>query len=76
MDKQPRKDSSLYLKYQGRNYEFSLEDLNLDSTSNDEDFKSATALTIGFPVEKLANFVVDRPESGNIRLRPSSLLAD
>lgn len=63
----------VHLRWAGRSYEFSFEDLGVHRQATDKDLKTRLAARLEATPAQLAELVVDRRPHGDIVIRPSAI---
>jgi len=64
---------TLHIRFEGRSLDIPLDDLDVGTLSADNEIKQALAVYLDVPVNKFANYVVDRHETGNLTIRPEAV---
>ena len=72
-----RHTEKIPVRFDGRSYDWALERFGLDGErakgATDEELKRMIAGQLDVAVERLSTYVIDRPETGNIILRPEAI---
>lgn len=63
----------IHVRYQGRSYDFDARELEVDVGSPDNLIRKRVADKLGVSEQRLAHYTVDRPENGNIIVRPEAV---
>lgn len=63
----------LHIRFEGRSTDIPLGDLDIGRVTSDRDVKAAVARYLDVGVEKLAHYVVDRHDTGNLTIRPEAV---
>lgn len=63
----------IHIRFQGQSWRIEVSELDLDIHSSDQDVKRALAQHFEVPVAKLAAYVVERHENGNMTVRPEAV---
>jgi hypothetical protein len=69
----PLKNPQLHIRYAGRSNDVPLSILNLADHSTDAAVLDAVSMYFQIPSGKLAAYVVERYENGNITIRPEAV---
>ena len=72
-----RQVPKVHVRFDGRSYDWALERLGLDieraATADDFEIKQRAAQALDVAPGRLEHHVIDRPETGNIILRPAAV---
>jgi hypothetical protein len=63
----------VHIRFEGRSLEMNERDLQLTTGMSDIDIKERVARRLEVRAEKLRGYVVDRPATGNIVVRPEAV---
>ena len=63
----------IHIRFQGQSWRIEASELDLGIHSSDQDVKRALAQHFEVPVAKLAAYVVERHENGNMTVRPEAV---
>lgn len=63
----------VHIRFEGRSLDLNERDLELTTGMTDADIKARIARRLEVRPEKLRSYVVDRPASGNIVIRPEAV---
>jgi hypothetical protein len=64
----------IHIRFDGRSFDISLNDLDVGVLSTDNDIRTAVAGHLGVPRVKLETFAIDRnQETGHLTLRPEAV---
>lgn len=64
---------NVHMVYNGENWDYGMEDLNLNEQSSDNDVLNALSEQAGIPRVKLNGFVVNRSDSGDVTVSPRAI---
>lgn len=65
--------SEVHVRYEGRSLDITFDDLDIGELSTDAEVRRNVAQFLEVPTQKLANFSVDKSETGDITLRPQAV---
>jgi len=63
----------LHLRFEGRSYDLNESQLNISTDTNDAQIKQRLAHYLDLRADRLDNYVIDRPKTGNIIIRPEAV---
>ena len=63
----------LHLRFEGRSYDLDESQLNISRDTNDAQIKAKLAGYLDVRANRLQNYVIDRPSTGNIIIRPEAV---
>lgn len=63
----------LHLPFEGRSYNLNESQLNIKTDTNDAQIKERLARYLDVKANRLENYVIDRPATGNIIIRPKAV---
>ena len=63
----------LHLRFEGRSYDLNENQLNIKTDMNDSQIKDRLAGYLDVRANRLENYVIDRPNTGNIIIRPEAV---
>ncbi|MGF1490817.1 MAG: hypothetical protein ACFBSE_27320 [Prochloraceae cyanobacterium] len=63
----------LHLRFEGRSYDLNESQLNISTDTNDAQIKQRLAQYLDLRADRLDNYVIDRPKTGNIIIRPEAV---
>ena len=66
-------DSMIHVRFQGQSYRIEATTLDVGNLSSDNEIKQALARHLGVAAGKLAPYVVERHDNGNITVRPEAI---
>lgn len=63
----------VHIRFEGRSLDVPQRDLDVGNASNDAEIKQALARYLAVPEAKLRDYVIDRPDTGNLTIRPEAV---
>ena len=63
----------LHIRFEGRSFDIPFADLDIGPVSSDTDIKRALSLYLNVPESKFQHYVIDRPGTGNMTVRPEAV---
>lgn len=63
----------LHLRFEGRSYDLSESQLNIKTEMKDAQIKEILTGYLGIRANRLENYVIDRPATGNLIIRPEAV---
>lgn len=63
----------LHLRFEGRSYDLSESQLNIKTEMKDAQIKEILAGYLDIRANRLENYVIDRPATGNLIIRPEAV---
>lgn len=63
----------IHLRFEGKSYDFSRRELRLNGQPSDEQLKQRLAQLLDIAVSRLSAYVVDRPVTGELIVRPEAV---
>ncbi|MEO1174983.1 MAG: hypothetical protein AAFX94_23450 [Myxococcota bacterium] len=63
----------IHVRFEGRSYDIESDALKLGVSANDRDIKFAVARHLDVRVERLHGYVIDRPGTGVVIVRPEAV---
>lgn len=68
-----RPTTMVHIRFQGRSYQLEAAQLDISALSSDQEIRQALAQYFEVPVAKLAAYVIERHENGNMTVRPEAV---
>lgn len=63
----------VHIRFEGRSYDIREDQLQIASAMNDNQIKEKVAQHFDVGITSLSNYVVDRPSSGDLIIRPEAV---
>lgn len=63
----------VHVRFQGQSYRIEASALDIGNFSSDNEIKQALARYLSVPLAKLAPYVIERHDNGNITVRPEAV---
>jgi hypothetical protein len=63
----------LHVRFEGKSYDFGADQADVDRSMDDGQVRRATARLLEVDPSRLAGYQVDRPESGELIVRPQAV---
>ena len=63
----------VHIRFQGRSYQLEAAQLDISALSSDQEIRQALAQYFEAPAAKLAAYVIERHENGNMTVRPEAV---
>jgi hypothetical protein len=63
----------IHVRYEGRSYDFEARELEVETGSPDNLIRQRVADKLGVAEKRLEFYTIDRPENGNIIVRPEAV---
>ncbi|CAN5916807.1 hypothetical protein BH23PLA1_BH23PLA1_15420 [soil metagenome] len=68
-----REAAQVHVRFEGRSLDAPLAEFDLGPTASEAEVKATVARWLEVPVARLAGYVVDRHETGNLTIRPEAV---